>query len=147
MASKERTRPKSAIIRIKPKSKMIGNTFAAGNHNSGAPLKYDDAFIEQEAIALREWVNKPDSLFMIDFTLPRNYGRQRIAEFVRSNKVFADVYEFWLEIQEKRLLQLGLTKQHDSQLTKFALINKHKWHDSTQVNAVVEQKPYVKDDM
>ena len=52
--------------------------------------KYTEKFIEQERLALEEWMYKEDSLFFEDFAFSRGYSRQRLSEFEKKSEVFSD---------------------------------------------------------
>jgi len=97
-----------------------GNQYAKG-HGKGRPLIYDDDRLEEEAIALLEWVKVPDNLFLEDFAWDRGYSPKRISEFAKSNKDFSESLEQFKDRQVNKLLKLGLNRGYDPGFTRYTL--------------------------
>lgn len=109
-----------------------GNKFAKG-HSKGAPQKYTDSWIEQEAEAFRQWMQLPESIFFKSFAIERGYSPQRLTEFAEKNKVFSEVFKLAKDWQESKLINCGLFNKTNSGMTKFVLANHHGYSEKSQV--------------
>lgn len=98
----------------------------------GRPTKYTTEFIEREADAFEEWMNKPDSIYFKRFAINRGYSAQRLTEFAEANKRFSEVYTKAREWQEVRLAEGGLTSEFNSGFCKFVMGNVCGWTDRTE---------------
>ncbi len=88
----EEEKPKKKKKRNPPPAPK-GNKYALGN--SGRPKKYDPS---EEAKALIDWVNKPDSLILLKFSSQRGYCRDRFHIWEKECPEFADAYNLAKEI-------------------------------------------------
>ena len=118
----------------------VGNKYAIGHEKSG-PDKYTDDWLEAEALAFEEWMQRPDSVFFKSFAIERGYSPQRLAEFADKSKVFSEVYEKAKAWQECRLAVGGLTKKFEPSLTKFLLANQHGYREKSEVNGSLQLNP------
>jgi hypothetical protein len=123
-------RPRSAIQRIKTEAVVPPDQ----KNPKGRPPKYSDEWITEEAKALRDWLadDSIKKIYIGSFARLRGYGRQRLAEFARSNKQFADAYEEAKLWQEENFLQKGLTKEWDPNFTfiVMARVQSQEWKKS-----------------
>lgn len=95
----------------------------------GRPLKYDEAFIEREAIAFEEWMKQPGSIYFKRFAIERGYHPNRLPEFAEQNERFSGVYAKAKSWQECRLAEGGLTSEFNSGFCKFVMANVCGWVD------------------
>jgi hypothetical protein len=98
----------------------------------GRPIKYDQAFIEAEAIALEEWMKRPESIYFKRFAFDRGYSQQRLSEFADVNQRFSETLARAREWQEIRLAEGGLTNEFNSNFCKFVMGNACGWSDKTE---------------
>ncbi len=97
-----------------------GNQYAKGN--KGPPVRiYDTDFIENEAQAMLQWIANNGGLYIDSFARQRGYSRQRLYEWEKSNKDMADALTCAREWQEEKFLTKGLTREWDSQFTRYAM--------------------------
>jgi len=86
---------------------------------------HDDAFIENEAKALIEWLKdfmtNPDKVYLTDFVSTRSYRRQRLSEFEKKNENFSDAIAIAKEMQERKFILLALKKEWDPSFTQFVM--------------------------
>ena len=117
-----------------------GNKFAKG-HGKGAPQRYTDSWIEQEAEEFMKWMQLPDSVFFKSFAVERGYHPNRLQEFANSNKVFSGVLELAKAWQESKLVNYGLFNRVNCGMAKFCLSNHHGYAEKNQV--AVDKVPLV----
>ena len=117
-----------------------GNQYAKGNRG-GAPKKFTEDWLKDEAKAFEEWMQLPDSVFFKSFAIDRGYSPQRFVEFAEQSKVFAEVYRKAKEWQECKLAVGGLTKKYEPSLTKFLLANQHGYREKSEVNGSLQLTP------
>ncbi len=94
-----------------------GNQYAKGN-KGGAPLIYDDEFIENEALALRAWAVGPRNLWLKGFAYERGYTPTRMWEFGQKNDEFAKALEFAKDEQERKFVYGAWSKEMDMAFVK-----------------------------
>lgn len=88
--------------------------------------------IMEEGMALLEWMENPKNFYMYQFATERGYVNSKFADFCRDSEDFKDIYQRALDWQENKIIQLGMLKKLDNQMTKMVLINKHRWFDKTE---------------
>jgi hypothetical protein len=102
------------------------------NGEGGAPKIYTKEFIEAEALALEEWIKRPESIYFKRFAFERGYSYKRLYEFAEVNQRFSDIMLLAKEWQEFRLAEGGLTNEFNSGFTKFVMGNVCGWADKTE---------------
>jgi len=110
-----------------------GNKFAVG-HDKNGPDKYTDEWIEKEAQAFLDWMEKPGNLFIKSFAVERGYHPNRLQEFAEKNNVFSGVYLRAKAWQEGKLVKGGLLREYDSGMTKFVLVNHHGYKEKAEIS-------------
>jgi hypothetical protein len=109
-----------------------GHAPYAGSETGGRPPKYTSEFIEKEADAFLEWMQKPDSIYYKNFCLERGYLPQRLSEFAEQNEKFAEVYARAKAWQEGKLVEGGLINVFNPGFTKFVMGNVCGWVDKQE---------------
>jgi hypothetical protein len=102
------------------------------NNEGGRPMKYTKEFIESEANALEEWMQKTDSIYFKRFAFDRGYSYQRLSEFAEQNKRFSETLLRAREWQEIRLAEGGLKNEFNSNFCKFVMYNACGWVDKQE---------------
>lgn len=102
-----------------PKGHKPYNTKGEG----GRPVIYDDAFLENEANALDEWINDESTIYIGRFAWERGYDSTRLHEFAKKSPRFSRALSRAKQIQEARLVEKGLTGEHKHQMSIFVLSN------------------------
>jgi hypothetical protein len=110
-----------------------GHTPYSGSEKGGRPLKYTDAFIEQEAHYFLEWMQHPESIWYKDFALERGYSPELLSLWAKSNEKFSQVYEQAQHWQQSKLIKGGLLSRYNPTITKLVLANTCGWTDRQQV--------------
>lgn len=109
-----------------------GNKNAVGN-KGGAPEKYTDEWIAQEAKLFLEWMKLPESIFFKSFAIERGYSPQRLTEFASRSVEFSEVLSRAKDWQESKLVSYGLFNKTNCGMTKFVLANHHGYTERSQV--------------
>lgn len=95
----------------------LGNRTALGNSGGRSPI-YTEERINEEAIALREWIKQPRNLWLKGFAYERGYSPQRMPEFAEKNKMFAESLEFAKDEQERKFIHGAWSKEMDMTFVK-----------------------------
>jgi len=101
----------------------------------GRPTQYTEDWLANEAKAFMEWMKKPRSIYFKTFAIERGYSPTRLHEFAQMSEEFSRVMSYAKEWQEQKLLTSALYNETNAAITKFALINHHKYRDKSQEEA------------
>lgn len=95
--------------------------------------KWTDFDIERIADAMYEFFTKKEdyfvNIFFKDFLLDHGLISVKLNEFCRKNEYFHYMHTLCEEIQEMKLVKLGLKNSSVITMVIFTLKNKHKWRD------------------
>jgi hypothetical protein len=111
-----------------------GHTAYPGSENGGRPKMYTAQFIEDEATAFEEWMQRPDSVWFKDFALERSYDPDLLAIWAKENEKFSGVYRRAQHWQQSKLIKGGLLNLYNASITKLVLANTCGWTDRQQVS-------------
>lgn len=103
-----------------------------GCEKGGRPKKYTEEFIEKEADAFEEWMQKPNSPWFEDFANQRGYSPDYLSEWAKQNEKFFGVYKRAQAIQKAILVKGGLTNKFNPSFTKFVMSNTCGWSDRSE---------------
>jgi hypothetical protein len=103
-------------------------------NGGGRPRIYDDEFIENEALAFYEWIERNEGIYFKEFAFNRGYSPKQLAIFAERNQNFKVALETAHEWQEIKLATGGLTKIFDPGFTKFVMARTCGWRDEKTVN-------------
>lgn len=109
----------------------------SGCEKGGRPLKYTKDFIEAEADAFLDWMQKDSSLWYKDFALERGYLPDQLSEWAKVNKKFSRAYKQSQAWQQSKLVKGGLLNQYNAGFTKFVMGNTCGWTEKQQVSGDV----------
>jgi hypothetical protein len=98
----------------------------------GRPVKYTERFIEKEAEAFQEWMDRPTSLWYKDFALERGYDPDLFSIWAKENEKFSGVYKRSQTWQQSKLVNGGLKNIYNANFTKFVMANTCNWADRQQ---------------
>lgn len=99
----------------------------------GRPIKWTAQRIEIERQALEEWIAKPDSYYVLSFSLDRGYEHLQLQRFAEMSPSFCKTYSRAKEIQEQRIVENSLNRKFDGNFAKFVLQNKAGWRERSEV--------------
>lgn len=102
---------------------------------------YTENEISILADEMLKWFEGKNNFWLKDFAISKRIARQRISEFCKSNEYFKYVYSLCNDIQESKLVKLGLLKTYNAALPIFALKNNCGWSDKQSI--VTEDAPEI----
>lgn len=103
----------------------------------GRPIEWTDDLIDAETEALHKWIEDPKNYFFTSFLVERDLDIAHIERFARYNSSFRQAYEKAKQIQEKRLVDLAVTRKGDGGFIKFILQNKAGWKEKNEITGDV----------
>lgn len=127
--SKKRIRKLRKYIRTKP-FENINLSISKG----GRPIEWTKEAIKEEKDALEKWMLEPKNYFFTSFLNERGLHATEIARLIEVDKEFCDTVRQAKQIQEQRLVDLGVTRKGDGNFIKFVLQNKAGWKDKTEIS-------------
>lgn len=95
---------------------------------------YSENEITILADEMLKWFENKNNFWLKDFAISKRIPRQRISEFCKSNEYFNYVYSLCNDIQESKLVKLGLVKKYNAALPIFALKNNCGWNDKPYIS-------------
>jgi len=101
----------------------------------GRPQEWNEEAIEAETEALKEWIKDKDNYYFTSFLVARSLSDEHIARFEKRSESFRETLALARRVQELRLVQLALTKEHDGTFTKFVLANRAGWKEKTELSS------------
>jgi len=108
-----------------PKGHAPYNTRGEG----GRPIIHNDAFIEDQAKKLREWIKEPNNFWLNDFCIQQGLLPQNMSEWANKNQRFSEVYKLAKADQEAKIYKGAILNNYNSQMAKMGLTNHHGWRD------------------
>lgn len=93
-----------------------------GCETGGRPKKYTQEFIEAEAEAFLEWMQRPESVWYESFAVERGYDPDLLSIWAKENKKFSGVYKLSQGWQKSKLISGGLLNQYNSTLPNSSLL-------------------------
>lgn len=110
------------------KTVMLGNIeHVVGTH-------YTDEEINAVAEEMVEWMQRSDTnLYYVSKLLHKKHiYDQRISEFRKRNKKFAEAYEICRQIKRERMIELGFDKSINTTWLIFVFKNEFGWRDTPE---------------
>jgi DNA-packaging protein gp3 len=105
-----------------------------GCEKGGRPTKYTPDFIEKEADAFLEWMDRLESIWYKDFALERGYNPELLSIWAKENQKFSQVYERSQHWQQSKLIKGGLLNEYNAGFTKFVMSNTCGWMEKQQIS-------------
>ena len=104
------------------------------------PWKYPDEFVEEEAIALIEYVDNHKTIpFECEFAPQRGYYSECLSRWAKRNESFRQALKHFKDVKEHRLVILGLADKVNTTMAIFALKNVSGWRDKKDITS--DDKP------
>ena len=94
--------------------------------------KYTSDEIERIADDMYVWFQDERNIWLSDFAIFRMISRQRISDFAVKNEYFAYVYDLCKQIQESKLVKIGMSKKANAAMAIFSLKNVAGWRDTIE---------------
>lgn len=110
-----------------------GNQCALG-HGFGRPQVWNKEKLDKLAEALYDWMQEPESIYLKTFCVKYGLITNKVDEYLNRSSVFRDAWSQAKEWQEAKLVTEALAKRTSDSMTKFVLVNVHKWKERTEVS-------------
>lgn len=110
------------------------DTIAKMKGITGRPRVWTDDKLEEERLALLEWVKNDKNYYLNGFLTERGFSRREAIAMSNFSQSFRNTYDLVRDICEQRLVNLAVTKQGDGNFIKFVLANKHEWKEKTEIS-------------
>lgn len=104
----------------------------------GRPVIWTEELIENERLALEEWIENPKNYYLGRFCEARDYTLDTLLVLEDKSKDFARTLKKARQVQENRLVDCAITKKHDGNFTKFVLANRAGWKERTELSGDVK---------
>lgn len=93
--------------------------------------------IDHIADLLYEWFNnkeenKSSQIWLKDFCIEHFISQNRLSEFKEKSEYFEYIYSLCKDIQESKLVKIGMSKRANATMAIFALKNVSGWRDRTE---------------
>lgn len=96
-----------------------------GCETGGRPKKFTEEVIDKEAVALEEWMQKKENVFIEFFALERGLHEDNIADFERENEKFRRVYKKFKMRQKGMIFEGGLKRKYAHPMCALILSHSH----------------------
>mgnify|MGYP001565159273 CR=1 FL=1 len=100
---------------------------------TGRPKKYTDEFLMNESIEMEKFFADESKVFLKEFAIERKYPSYYISIWATENEEFSKTLNRCKDIQEIRILKMGLTLKWNPYMTGLTLKNVAGWRDKTEV--------------
>ena len=122
--------------------KRVGKSVYIGKYEHLFNQRWTDNEIMALADEMYDWFQIDENMWLKDFTTSKMFSVQRINEFVKKNKYFSQIYDICIEIQESKLVKIGLDKKFNVGMAIIALKHNHGWKDYTEMK--IQDMPEIK---
>lgn len=91
--------------------------------------KYTEEYLDDLADKLDEWIKVEKNFWLGTFAAEQGFNRHRLSEFAVDHDKFKAIFEKAKQIQENKLMMLGLSNKGNCAMAIFALKNVAGWRD------------------
>ena len=95
----------------------------------GRPLKYTEEIINKHADGLVAFMAIPDNFWIKDYAILNKFPSEYITIWAEANEYFSQSLKKVKDIQESKLVKIGMTKGSNYVFVIFTLKNVAKWRD------------------
>lgn len=107
-------------------------------------IKYTKGYIEKAAVELENFMKQQNNFFLKDFAVMKGFSAQRLSEFSKKNEKFKEAMERAKDIQESKLIKLGMQKGANQAFIIFILKNVSGYRDRTEIEQKITEIPDIK---
>lgn len=109
-----------------------GHAPYAGSETGGRPQKYTKEYLDKLADEFLEWLKVPDNYWFKSFAVERDLIFSELVENMDRSEKFSEAYRIAKQTQEERIVKGGIKGSFNTQISKFALANCHKWSERSE---------------
>lgn len=110
-----------------------GNQYGLGN-SGGRPVKFTAEMLSELTTHLYNWIQEPDNLYLKNFCFQFGLEPDKIDEYCNRSEEFRQCWYLVKHKQEAKLVDLALKRKISDSMTKFVLVNVHKWKEKTEIS-------------
>lgn len=107
-------------------------------------VKYTKRYIDNAAEELEKFMRQQNNYFLKDFAVMKKISAQRLSEFAKKNEKFKESLEKAKDIQESKLIKMGMQKGANQAFVIFLLKNVAGYRDRTEVEQKITELPEIK---
>lgn len=107
---------------------------AAKYKHAGRPVEWPKERVDKLAPALIKWFSQKKNIWLKDFAHRYGITWQAMCEHADKSPLFSDALKRAKEMQEAKLVHLGLRKTVNTSMAIFALKNVAGWRDRQEVD-------------
>jgi hypothetical protein len=111
-APKVKSKTVDVPAKIKTPQRGVGQGVGGGREK-----KYTPEWIDEEADALLDFINRDGGMYIGSFARERGYHRQRFPDFIKVSEKFRDAYREAQQWQEEKFIRNALTRTWDPGFT------------------------------
>lgn len=110
-----------------------GHTRSIGN-SGGKVSIWTPERIEEERLALEDWMQNTDNYFFVGYLNQRRLLRETCDYICTRDQAYAETVKLAKSLQEERLVNKAVNRKGDGNFIKFVLANKCGWKEQQDVN-------------
>ncbi len=99
----------------------------------GYQIIHDEEYCQLLAERLNEWMQEPHNFWLGDFAAEHGLHRNSLAEIAKKSEVFAKAYNKAKQLQENKLVKMGLVGKWNPYFVGKVLNNVAGWRDKQDV--------------
>lgn len=100
----------------------------------GRPIEWTKPRIDRLTQALNEWIENPKNYFVLGFCNEQGIEHKHLERLAQMDESFCQTYSRAKQIQEERLVELGVSRKGDGNFIKFILANKAGYKDKQEIS-------------
>lgn len=114
------------------------------NSKAGRKRKYTKDFIRQIGKEMIDFMKKDGNYFLKEFAVKKGINAQRFSEFAKIDSEFRDSLQKAKDIQEVKLVRLGIDEGRNAAMVIFMLKNVAGYKDRTTLEHTGEELPEIR---
>ncbi len=111
----------------------VGNQLSVGNEGR-PPDKWTQEVLSQLAQDLREWMQRPESIYVKTFCYEKRFLASQAEDFCAKSPEFAEAWKESRQWQEQKLVGHAIFRKTSEGMTKFVLANCHGWREKVEAS-------------
>ncbi len=100
----------------------------------GRPIEWNKPRIDRLTQALNDWIENPKNYFVLGFCNEQGIDHKLLETLSGRDEDFRQAYSRAKQIQEERLVELGVSRKGDGNFIKFILANKAGYKDKQEIS-------------
>lgn len=111
---------------------------------AGRPKKYTDEILKKYADEIIPFMEDSKNLWLKDFAILNNFPSENLSVWAESSEIFSKALKRAKDIQESKLVRLGLSKTSNPAFIIFTLKNVAGWRDGDkEAGNIIQSAEYI----